>query len=58
MKITLEIGAFYFNSVRKMLKEFKEKYNIDFIEGPGILEKNFVVFGEDKYIYMIRDLIE
>jgi hypothetical protein len=51
MQQRIVAGMLYWRTVRKTLNQVKEQYpDFSYIEGPGILDKTFILIGEEELL--------
>jgi len=57
-KLQFEAGRIWWKQIRFTLNDIRKQYpDFSFIEGPGIISKTFIMYGEKVLLEMIKDLL-
>jgi len=56
--LQLEVGRIWWKEIRFTLDNIRMQYpDFSYIEGPGIISKTFVLYGEKELLVSIKDLL-
>jgi len=58
-KLEIEVGRIWWKTIRSFLYDMKIKYpDFDYIEGPGIISKIFMLYGEKELLEKVASILK